>query len=92
MPPDVPLFSSLFVDLQERSLFEEGLNDNLAEPLEYLQAILSAAGQPVASLHSFTLSHHNPIKNQDLLARDQLVKLARLANTMLKARKPLVLN
>ena len=92
MPPDAPLFPSLFVDLEERSLFEEELNTSLDEPLRYLQALLSAGGRPIASLHSLTLTHHDLIKNRDLFARDQLVKLARLARQMLKARKLLVLN
>ena len=51
MPPDAPLFPSLYTDIEDRSIFEEELNNKLAEPLYYMQGLLSAAERPIASLY-----------------------------------------
>jgi len=92
MPPDAPLFRSLYVDIEDRSIFEEELNNNLAEPLNLLQGLLSAAGRPVASLHSFTISHNNLIQGHDLFAPDQLAILAHITRVILRIRRPVILN
>ena len=92
MPPDAPLFPTLFTDIEDRSLFEEELNNNLAEPLNYLQGLLSAGDQPLASLYSFTVSHKNLLQDDDLFDPDQLAILAHIARVTLRARRPVILN
>lgn len=92
MSLDAPLFPTLYVDIEDRSLFEEELNNKLAEPLNYMQALLSAAGLPIASLYSFTISHNNLIQGHDLFAPDQLAILAHIARVTLRARRPVILN
>ncbi len=92
MPLDAPLFPTLYVDIEERSLFEEELNNNLAEPRNYLQGLLGAAGRPIASLYSFTISHNNLIQGHDLFDPDQLAILAHIARVTLRARRPVILN
>jgi len=92
MPLDAPLFPTLYVDIEERSLFEEELNNNLAEPLNYMQALLGAAGRPIASLYSFTLSHNKLLEGHDLFDPDQLAILAHIARVTLRARRPVILN
>lgn len=90
--PDAPLFPGLFTDIEDREVFEEELNDRLDGPLGYMQALLSVADRPIASLHSLTLTHHNLIMNRDLFAKDQLIKLAQLARQIIQARSPYALN
>ena len=92
MPPDAPLFPTLYSDVEDRSIFEEELNNNLAEPLNYMQALLSAAGRPIASLHSFTLSHRNLLQGHDLTSPDQQVILFYLARAILRTRSTIILN
>ena len=92
MPPDVPLFPTLYVDIEDRSLFEEELNNNLAEPLNYMQSLLGAADRPIASLYSFTVSHKNLLQDGDLFDPDQLAILAHIARVTLRARRPVILN
>jgi len=92
MPSDAPLFPTLYVDIEDRSIFEEELNNNLAEPLNYMQALLSAAGRPIASLHSFTLSHRNLLQGHDLTSPDQQVILFYLARAILRTRSTIILN
>ena len=89
---DAPLFPELFTDIEDPELFEEELHDRLADPLGYMQALLSVVGRPIASLHSLTLTHHNLIMNRDLFAQEQLVKLAQLARQIIQARSPYALN
>lgn len=92
MPPDAPLFPTLYVDIEDRSLREEELNNNLAEPLNYMQTLLGAAGRPIASLYSFTLSHNKLLEGHNLFAPDQLAILAHIARVTLRARRPVILN
>ena len=92
MPLDAPLFPTLHVDIEDQSVYEEELNDKLAEPLDYMQALLSAAGRPIASLHSFTLSHRNLLQGHDLTSPDQQVILFHLARAILRTRSTIILN
>ena len=91
-PLDAPFFRTLYVDIEDQSLFEEEMNSGLSEPLDYLQCLLSASGRPIASLHSLTLSHNNLIQGHDLFAPDQLAILAHIASVTLRARRPVILN
>lgn len=63
--PAEPLFPTLFTDIEDLALFEEEIDDKLGEPLNYLQALLGAAGRPIASLFSFRLTHRNLLQNRD---------------------------
>ena len=92
MPLDAPLFPTLYVDIEDRSLREEELNNNLAEPLNYMQALLGAAGRPIASLYSFTLSHNKLLEGHDLFAPDQLAILDHIVRVILRTRRPVILN
>ncbi len=91
-PSDAPFFRTLHVANEDHSLFEEEMNNGLSEPLDYLQCLLSAAGRPIASLYSFTISHNNLIQGHDLFAPDQLAILAHIARVTLRARRPVILN
>ena len=92
IPLDAPLFPTLHVDIEDRSVYEEELNDKLAEPRDYMQTLLSAAGRPIASLHSFTLSHRNLLQGHDLTSPDQQVILFHLARAILRTRSTIILN
>jgi len=92
MPPDAPLFSTLYVDIEDRSIFEEELNNNLAEPRNYLQALLGAANRPLASLYSFTVTHRNLMQDDDLFDPDSLSFLAHIVRVILRTRRPVILN
>ena len=92
MPPDAPLFPTLYVDIEDQYIREEDLNYNLLQPSDYLAALLSAAGRPIASLHSFTVTHKNLLQDDDLFDPDQLAFLAHIVRVILKARRPVILN
>lgn len=92
MAPNEPLFPELFFDCDDDYIFEEEMGERLMEPLKYMQALLGAEGRPIASLHSFTLTHESLIQDYDLFAEDQLWILTHIANVIIRARRPLVLN
>lgn len=92
MPPDAPLFPTLYVDIEYQYIREEELNDNLSQPSDYLAALLGAANRPLASLHSFSVTHKNLFQDDDLFNPDQLAFLAHMVRVILRARRPVVLN
>ena len=57
IPQDQPLFPSLFSDIDEYDYRMEQLNVNLWPAADFLEALLAAAGRPVASLMAFKVSH-----------------------------------
>jgi len=57
--PDEPLFPSLYMDGIHPAHYEEELNSCLAEPLRFMQSLLTAADRPSASLLSFRLLHQD---------------------------------
>ena len=67
---DEPLFPTLFADTERK------LNDNLAKPRHYMQALLEAKGRPKATLHSFRTTFNNTLRDLGLNIEDRQVLLA----------------
>ena len=59
---DEPLFSTLYCDVEDKNILEDQLNDNLAQPSDYLKALLSAQGRPVASLMALRMTFDEVVK------------------------------
>ncbi len=51
-----PLFPRLCVDVEDPWIMEEALNERLGQPADFLEALLTAAGRPTASLVSFRIT------------------------------------
>lgn len=75
---DEPLFPALYADNERK------LNDNLAEPRKYMQALLEAAGRPKATLHSFRAKFNNTLRDLGLPIEDRQVLLAHSASETTK--------
>jgi integrase len=67
---DEPLFPALFADTERK------LNDNLAKPRHYMQALLQAKGRPKATLHSFRTTFNNTLRDLGLEMDDRRALLA----------------
>ncbi len=75
---DEPLFPALYAENERK------LNDNLAEPRKYMQALLEAAGRPKATLHSFRATFNNTLRDLGLPIEDRQVLLAHSASETTK--------
>ena len=71
---DEPLFPALYANNERK------LNDNLAEPRKYMQALLEAAGRPKATLHSFRATFNNTLRDLGLPIEDRQILLAHSAS------------
>ncbi len=75
---DKPLFPKLYTKNERK------LNDNLAEPRKYMQALLEAAGRPKATLHSFRAKFNNTLRDLGLPIEDRQILLAHSASETTK--------
>ena len=75
---DEPIFPILYGENERK------LNDNLAAPRKYLQALLEAAGRPKATLHSFRVTFNNTLRDLGLAIEDRQVLLAHSASETTK--------
>ena len=75
---DEPLFPPLYAENERK------LNDNLAEPRKYMQALLEVAGRPKATLHSFRVTFNNALRDLGLPIEDRQVLLAHSASETTK--------
>jgi len=67
---DLPIFPDLFAEDERK------LNDNLAKPRLYMQAILNAGNRKKATLHSFRATFNNNLRNLGLGIEDRQKLLA----------------
>jgi len=58
-----PLFPRLFSNIEHPILRQQQLNENLALPNEFMQALLGAEDRPLATLHSFRLTFNETLRN-----------------------------
>ncbi len=63
VPPETPLFPELFSAVEYQEYRLEQLSEMLGPPTDYLESILSAAGQPVASLVAFRVTYDQIIRD-----------------------------
>jgi len=56
LPASEPLFPKLYCDIEDPVYLEEQLNENLAVPSEFMQALLAAENRPLATLFSFRVT------------------------------------
>ncbi|MCH7574325.1 MAG: hypothetical protein IIA59_04285 [Candidatus Marinimicrobia bacterium] len=74
-PNDEPLFPALYSDIDDFEFRSEQLNENLGPVADFLEALLAAAGRPVASLMAFKVTHdeaqqgENDVLYQILISR-----------------------
>lgn len=90
--PSVPLFPQLYTDIEDKMLCEEAMYLNLAEPINYLQALLSIADRPTASLFSFTLTHRYLFKDRDPSEPEYLDMKISIAHLLKNTGGPVVFN
>ena len=83
-PKEEPLFPDLYVDREDEDALERILNDKLARPRKYLQALLAAAGRPKADLHSFRTTLNNTLRDLGLSIEDRAVLLAHASSETTK--------
>jgi len=57
-----PVFPSLYVDFEDPVIWEDMLNENLAQPSDYLKALLSVQERPVASLVAFRMTFDEVVR------------------------------
>lgn len=57
-----PIFPSLYADIEDPIIWEEQINENLAQPSDYLKALLSAQGRPIASLMALRMTFNKSVK------------------------------
>ena len=67
---DKPIFPVLYATSERK------LNDNLAKPRHFMQALLCAKGRPKATLHSFRTTFNNTLRDLGLNIEDRQVLLA----------------
>ncbi|MCH7575608.1 MAG: hypothetical protein IIA59_10850 [Candidatus Marinimicrobia bacterium] len=65
MPQDEPLFPALYSDLEDYELRSEQLNQNLGPVADFLEALLAAAGMPLASLMAFKVTHDEAMHGEN---------------------------
>lgn len=90
--PSAPLFPQIYTDIEDPLLFEEDMHLNLAEPTNYLQALLSIADRPTASLFSFTLTHRYLFRDRDPSEPGFVDMRISIANVLENTGGPVVLN
>lgn len=64
---DEPVFPALFSDIDDFEFRSEQLNENLVPAAEFLEALLAAAGRPVASLISFKLTRDGAEQGENII-------------------------
>lgn len=67
---DIPLFPTLYANTERK------LNDNLAKPRKFMQALLKAHDRPKATLHSFRVTFNNTLRDLGLSMDDRQILLA----------------
>ena len=75
---DDPIFPELYSDSDRK------LNDNLAKPRRYLQALLKAQDRRKATLHSFRTTFNNTLRDLGLSIEDRQILLAHSASETTK--------
>ncbi|NVM57367.1 MAG: tyrosine-type recombinase/integrase [Desulfobacterales bacterium] len=75
-PREEPLFPALYVEHDDEDRRERILNDKLAKPRKYMQALLAAGGRPRATLHSFRTTFNNSLRDLGMSIEDRQVLLA----------------
>ena len=68
------------------------MNQNLAEPHRFMQALLAAADRPAASLFSLTLTYRYLLRDRDQFDQDYLKMRISIANMLENTGGPSVLN
>ena len=75
---DIPLFPEVYAETERK------LNDNLAHPRKYMQALLRTQKRPHATLHSFRHTFNNSLRDLGLSIEDRQVLLAQASSSVNK--------
>ena len=75
---DIPLFPEVYAETERK------LNDNLAHPRKYMQALLRIKERPHATLHSFRHTFNNSLRDLGLSIEDRQVLLAQASSSVNK--------
>ena len=75
---DTPLFPKVYAETERK------LNDNLAHPRKYMQALLRIKERPHATLHSFRHTFNNSLRDLGLSIEDRQVLLAQASSSVNK--------
>ncbi|HIA84966.1 MAG TPA: hypothetical protein EYO04_02985, partial [Candidatus Marinimicrobia bacterium] len=75
---DIPLFPEVYAETERK------LNDNLAHPRKYMQALLRTEKRPHATLHSFRHTFNNSLRDLGLSIEDRQVLLAQASSSVNK--------